>query len=133
WLKTYPEEVQKAAQPLYDKLTARQKEQATYLAQLTLELLQAQGNPERGKEVFFSKKVGCYACHRAAGKGGNVGPDLSQVGRFRTTRDLLESVVFPSSSIVPEFRQYVLTTKQGKTTTGMIVREAADAVFLRTS
>ncbi len=52
----------------------------------------------RGKEVFFLKKAGCYACHRAAGKGGNVGPDLSQVGRFRTTRDLLESIVFPSSS-----------------------------------
>src|SRR5207302_663600 len=112
---------------------ARQQEQAEYLTRLTTELLAVPGNVERGKEVFFSKKAGCYGCHRAAGKGGNVGPDLSQVGRFRTTRDLLESIVFPSSSIVPEFRQYVITTKKGTQATGMIVRETSDAVYLRTS
>jgi putative heme-binding domain-containing protein len=55
------------------------------------------------------------------------------VGRFRTTRDLLESIVFPSSSIVPEYRQYVITTKKGTSITGMIVRESADAIYLRTS
>src|SRR5262249_49437450 len=126
-------EVLKEGRPLLDRLASRQKEQAVYLAELTHELLRTPGSAERGKEVFFSKKAACYACHRSAGKGGNVGPDLSQVGRFRTTRDLLESVVFPSSSIVPEFRQYVITTRQGKTTTGMIVRETADAVYLRTS
>lgn len=132
-LKNYPETVQKAGQPLLDRLAARQREQAAYLAELTQELLRTPGNAERGKEVFFSKKAGCYSCHRAAGAGGQVGPDLSQVGRFRTTRDLLESVVFPSSSIIPDYRQYVLTTRKGTTVTGMIVRETADALDLRTS
>ena len=132
-LKGFPDEVRRAGQPLLVRLSARQKEQATFLAGLTQELLRTPGNVERGKEVFLSKKAACYACHRAAGKGGNVGPDLSQVGRFRTTRDLLESVVFPSSSIVPEYRQYLITTKRGVATTGMIVRETADAIYLRTS
>src|SRR5439155_26571553 len=132
-LKGYPDEVQTAGRPLLERLASRQKEQAVYLAELTHELLRTPGSAERGKEVFFSKKAACYACHRAAGKGGNVGPDLSQVGRFRTTRDLLESVVFPSSSIVPEYRQYTITTKRGVKTTGIVVREAADAVYLRTS
>jgi putative membrane-bound dehydrogenase-like protein len=132
-LRGYPDEVRRAARPLFDRLEARQKEQAAYLARLTQELLLRPGNAQRGREVFFSKKAACYGCHRAAGKGGNVGPDLSQVGRFRTTRDLLESIVFPSSSIVPEFRQYVITTKKGTQATGMIVRETSDAVYLRTS
>jgi putative heme-binding domain-containing protein len=132
-VKGYPTQVKKAVKPLLDRLAARQKEQAGYLAKLTQELLRAPGNVERGKEVFFSKKAACSACHRTGGKGGNVGPDLSQVGRFRTRRDLLESIVFPSSSIVPEYRQFVITTKKGKTTTGMIVRETGDAIYLRTS
>jgi putative heme-binding domain-containing protein len=132
-LRNYPEDVQKFAQSLHDKLAAKQKEQAAYLAKLTLELLNAQGNVERGKEVFFSKKVACYGCHKAMSKGGSVGPDLSLVGRFRTTRDLLESVVFPSSSIIPDFRSYVVVTKDGRTVTGMIVRESAEEVFLRTT
>jgi putative heme-binding domain-containing protein len=132
-LKGYPAGVREAARPLFDRLAARRKEQAAYLAALTRELLGAPGSAERGKEVFFSKKAACYGCHRAGGKGGNVGPDLSQVGRFRTARDLLESIVYPSSSIVPEYRQFVITTTRGTTVTGMVVRETADAVYLRSS
>jgi hypothetical protein len=33
------------------------------------------------------------ACHTVKGQGGQVGPDLSQVGALRTKRDLLEAVV----------------------------------------
>jgi putative heme-binding domain-containing protein len=132
-LQPYPAEVQAAARPLRERLTARQKEQASYLGELTSQLVQVPGDAERGKEVFFSRKAACYGCHRAAGKGGSVGPDLSQVGRFRTTRDLLESIVFPSSSIVPEFRAYTVHTKDGRATVGMIVRETSDAIYLRTA
>jgi putative heme-binding domain-containing protein len=132
-LKGHPAEVQEAARPLRDKLLGRQKEQTEYLTRLTTELLQTPGNAEHGKEVFFSRKTACYGCHRAAGKGGNVGPDLSQIGRFRSARDLLEAIVFPSSSIVPDFRSYVLTLKDGRSATGMIARETADALYLRTS
>ncbi len=132
-LAGYPAEVQTAARPLRERLAARQKEQASYLGQLTSQLVQTPGDAERGKEVFFSRKAACYGCHRAAGKGGSVGPDLSQVGRFRTPRDLLESIVFPSSSIVPEFRAYVVHTRDGRVTAGMIVRETSDAIYLRTA
>src|SRR5205807_6724154 len=118
---------------LFDRLAARQKEQAAYLTKLTQELLRTPGSAGRGKEVFFSRKAACYGCHRAAGKGGNVGPDLSQVGRFRSPRDLLESIVFPSSSIVPEFRSYLLTLKDGRVVPGMIARETAEALYLRTA
>jgi putative heme-binding domain-containing protein len=132
-LKGYPAEVQTAAGPLRERLTARQQEQAAYLTTLTTELLQTPGNADRGKEVFFSKKAACYGCHRVAGKGASVGPDLSQVGRFRTPRDLLEAVIFPSSTIVPEFRSYVVTTKDGRVVTGMIAWESAEAITLRTA
>jgi putative heme-binding domain-containing protein len=132
-LQGYPAEVREAARPLRERLAARQKGQAAYLGQLTSQLAKVPGDAERGKEVFFSRKAACYGCHRAGGKGGSVGPDLSQVGRFRTPRDLLESIVFPSSSIVPEFRAFVVGTRDGRATVGMIMRETSDAVFLRTA
>src|SRR5207249_9911307 len=88
---------------------------------------------ERGRDVFFSKKIGCYGCHQIDGQGGSVGPDLSQVGRFRDPRALLEAVVFPSSTIAPEYRQFGIATRQGIVHTGMIVRADADAVYLRTA
>ncbi|MBI1914494.1 MAG: hypothetical protein HYS12_07120 [Planctomycetes bacterium] len=45
----------------------------------------------------------------------------------------MESVVFPSSSIVPEYRAYVVTTRDGRVNTGTIIRETADAISLRTA
>ncbi len=36
------------------------------------------GTPERGQKVFTEKR--CVLCHRVAGKGGTVGPDLGQRG-----------------------------------------------------
>ncbi len=133
-IRGYPDEVQVFASGLRDKLQARQQQQAAYLAALTSELGTLKGDAEAGRLVFFSRKVGCYGCHRAAGgQGGNVGPDLSQIGRFRSRAELLESVVFPTLVIVPEFRSYTIATKDGKQATGLIVRESAEALHLRTA
>ncbi|HMF20427.1 MAG TPA: HEAT repeat domain-containing protein, partial [Gemmataceae bacterium] len=131
-LKSFPQETRALAKPLYDRLLVRHKEQAVFLAKVSSSLKNLSGNGERGKQVFFSRKVGCASCHRATGGGGNVGPDLSQVGRFRSQRDLLESIVYPSSSIVPEFRTYIVNTRAGTQVTGMIVRESSEAIYLRT-
>jgi putative heme-binding domain-containing protein len=132
-LKRFPPEVHEVARPLVAKLAAREREQEVYLADLVNRTLQAPGNPDRGREVFFAQKVGCYGCHRIQGKGGAVGPDLSLVGRFRDPRALLEAIVFPSSTIVPEFRSYTIVTRDGKTASGMIVADTSDALYLRTS
>jgi putative heme-binding domain-containing protein len=128
----FPAEVQAAAEPLFVKLAAREHEQEVYLTELVAKTLTVEGNPERGRQVFFSKKVGCAGCHRMEGQGGAVGPDLSQIGRFRDPRALMEAVVFPSSTIVPDFRSFTIATREGKTVSGMIVRETSDAIFLRT-
>jgi putative heme-binding domain-containing protein len=130
-LKGYPAEVGKAGQPLRARLAARREKQAAYLAQVSRELKGVKGDVERGRQVFHARKAACASCHRAAGAGGAVGPDLSQVGRFRSARDLLESIVFPSSSIVPEFRSYIVTTRAGRVSTGILLRDSADAVYLR--
>jgi putative membrane-bound dehydrogenase-like protein len=132
-LKHFPAEVQQAAQPLFDRLASLRDEQAAYLAKLTLETLQTPPVADRGRDVFFSKKVGCYSCHKLDGQGGSVGPDLSQIGRIRDPRSLLEAVVFPSSTIVPDYRQFVIATRAGVVHTGMIVRDDADAIYLRTA
>lgn len=131
-LQGFPANVQERSLALRRRLATRQQEQAVYLTQLMQELLQTPGSADRGREAFFAKKVGCAACHRTASKGGQIGPDLSKVGQFRTARDLLESIVYPSSAIVPQFRSVIVTAKDGRVLTGMIVRETSDAIYLRT-
>ncbi len=132
-LQSYPPNIRKDAESLRAKLAARQQGQAAYLAGLSAELEKLPGNPDAGKEIFLSPKVGCFTCHRATGRGGEVGPDLSKIGAFRTKAELLESIIFPSLIIAPEYRSQQVTTKDGRVVTGLVIRDAADALVLRTT
>lgn len=130
-LKEYPAAVRTKAEPLRSKLVARQKGQAAYLAGLTAELDTLSGDADIGKEIFLSPKHSCFACHRAVGRGGEIGPDLSKIGQFRTKAELLESIIFPSLIIAPEYRSHQIAMTDGKSVTGLIMRDAADALVLR--
>jgi putative heme-binding domain-containing protein len=131
-LKSYPTKVRALAAPLRKKLAGRQQQQASYLAGLRVELDRLKPNPNLGRFVFFSPKAGCTACHRVEGKGGQVGPDLSHIGRFRRPGEILESIVFPNLTVAPEYRTYSLVTRDGRLWNGLIVWETPEALFLRT-
>ncbi len=50
-----------------------------------------------GKKAFES--TGCTQCHRLAGEGGVVGPDLSGHGARQSPHELLQSILTPSHTI----------------------------------
>lgn len=125
-------DVRAAAESLFEQRAGVLAHQAKYLAELETRMTQNPGDASRGEKVFYSNEAGCYACHSIQGKGGKLGPDLSQVGRFRTPLALLEAIAFPSSSIGDDFRLFVIALKDGETVVGTIARETADALYLRT-
>jgi putative heme-binding domain-containing protein len=61
-------------------------------------------------------------------------PDLSE-GAATTERpagrDLLEAVVYPSASIVQGYQPFNVQTRDGQSYSGILVRQAHDAVWLR--
>ncbi|MBW3543104.1 MAG: c-type cytochrome, partial [Planctomycetes bacterium] len=86
-------------------------------------LLDAKGDAAAGRRVFFHPHgPGCYKCHTVHGRGGNVGPDLSNAGRL-VREKLVESILEPSKEIAPQFTTWSLVTAAGKVHTGMIVHE----------
>jgi putative heme-binding domain-containing protein len=91
------------------------------------------GDPARGRQVFFSKSAACAACHRVQGQGEEIGPDLSRIGAVRTRHDLLESIVFPSASFARGYEPLVVATKSGRLVQGILSRETAEAITLRTA
>ncbi len=91
------------------------------------------GSAERGRGVFFGKKAACSVCHRIAGEGGLVGPDLTKVGAVRSGRDLLESIVLPSATIAQGYVPFLVSTTDGRATTGVITRQTNEVLFLRDS
>src|SRR5207245_28293 len=53
------------------------------------------GNAAHGKELFYGN-ANCSSCHQVEGKGGRLGPDLTNVGMTRTVDSIVESVRSPS-------------------------------------
>jgi putative membrane-bound dehydrogenase-like protein len=130
-LETFSEDVRIVAKPLLAKLTTTTTTQARRLGRLQRVL--RNGDPERGKLVFQGRRGACYACHQVQGQGGKTGPDLSKIGGRRNDGDLIEAIVFPSSSLARGFEGFTLVTTSGKVVSGLITRETARAVFIRTA
>ncbi len=90
------------------------------------------GDVRRGQAVFNGTKASCSACHAIGYLGGNIGPDLTHIGKIRNERDLLESIVFPSASLVRSYEPVQVTTKTGKVYNGLVRKDAPDEVVLAT-
>jgi putative heme-binding domain-containing protein len=95
------------------------------------EPLQSGGDPDRGRTVFFGTKAACATCHRIGDSGGRVGPDLTRIGVIRSGHDLLESILFPSSTFSQGYEPYTVATAGGRLLAGMIVSRDADLLILR--
>lgn len=85
----------------------------------------AEGNVSRGRELFYSEKGLCGKCHRVAGEGGQLGPDLTTIGAIRSRRDLAESMLYPSASFARGFEPYNLLTDDGRTLSGILLGESS--------
>jgi putative heme-binding domain-containing protein len=132
-LKEYPRQVRERARGLRESLIARQKGKAAYLSVISAELERLKGNPDAGQELFLSTKLACFGCHRAVGRGGTVGPDLSRIGTIRSRAELLESIIYPGATVTPEYRTVVVATHDGRVATGLVVRDGPEAITLRTT
>ena len=127
-LSGFSETVQHQAQPLFERLEQAQAEQLAKAARV-LELT-AKADPNRGIQVFMSQKAACTACHKAAHVGGVIGPHLRGVGKRRTDRDLIESILFPSASLVQSYESWVVLTDDGRTLSGVLLEDKPDEIVI---
>ncbi len=83
------------------------------------------GNAIAGRKIFFDKvETSCVRCHIIGGKGGGeVGPDLSDIGARVTREHILEAIALPSRAIAEGYESVMITTKDGVDYTGRIIRQ----------
>jgi putative membrane-bound dehydrogenase-like protein len=92
--------------------------------------LAGRGDAAAGERVFFHVRgPRCAVCHRIDGRGGQVGPDLSAIGLSLDRGKLIESILMPSKEIAPAFTTWIITLRNGKTHTGVIVSENFDSTI----
>lgn len=92
------------------------------------------GDADNGRRIFFEKsEVSCLRCHKINGVGGEVGPDLSGIGKKQKRDYLLESIVDPDKQIAKGYETVVLTLQSGLIKTGILKSEDAKVVRIMTS
>jgi putative heme-binding domain-containing protein len=91
-----------------------------------LKRLEGVADADAGARVFFHPKLAnCSRCHRIDGRGADVGPDLSSIGRTER-RHIVESILQPSSTVAPHYVAWHLETADGKVRNGMLVHTNLD-------
>ena len=86
------------------------------------------GNGQPGREIFV--KI-CATCHKAEGRGIDVGPDLATVAG-RSAEDLLVHILDPNREVAPNYVNYNIATESGRVVSGIIARGVGDRAGAQT-
>jgi putative heme-binding domain-containing protein len=81
-------------------------------------------NFDQGKMMFAASL--CRSCHTMQGEGGNIGPDLTQVGNRFTTKDMLEAILDPNKVVSDQYAATVFVMKDGSSIVGRLTNEDND-------
>ena len=69
---------------------------------------------QRGKQLLVASiknDIQCLKCHTISGAGGQIGPDLSVIGKKASKENLLfESILNPSKAIADQFVTWSIET-----------------------
>lgn len=91
------------------------------------------GDEGDGRGIFFwNSTAQCVRCHAYNGEGSTVGPDLGKIGTALSREKILESIVNPSVRIAPGYGNVVLKLKDGHEVFGMLTKETAEELTLKT-
>ncbi len=90
-----------------------------------LEEIPDSGDADLGQRIFFHPRLaGCGRCHRVAGRGATIGPELTLIARSMDRHKLLETILQPSREIAPHFQTWAIETTDGRSFVGMLLRRS---------
>ena len=91
----------------------------------------AGGDAARGRRIFAERAdLGCQRCHKLQGEGGEVGPELTGIGRRLGREYVLRALVVPDAEIAAGFESILVTLKSGDSIAGVVKSGGPDQVIL---
>ncbi len=99
---------------------------AELIKQRTTAFTSAKPDKAEGAKLFAKH---CAACHKIGEQGGKIAPQLDGIG-LRGLERLLEDTLDPNRNVDQAFRARVITTKDEKTITGLMVRVEGEVVVV---
>ena len=88
------------------------------------------GDAVRGEAIYRQPALACMACHAIGGAGGKVGPDMTSIGASAPLDYIVESILLPAVKVKEGYNSVVITTKDGRTLMGRLLRSSGGSVVL---
>lgn len=121
-IQSGPGNTRKRAATIFADINAdRQKVIDAYADAATLK-----GNAATGKLIFTKT---CATCHKLGDTGYAVGPDLAAVGD-KSAQGLLISILDPNRAVETRYLNYIASTDDDDTHTGLLSAETATSITL---
>ncbi len=80
------------------------------------------GDWARGRTLFYGEQSRCSACHKVRGRGGEIGPDLSNLVH-RDYTSVLRDIHTPGAAINPDFIAHNVALADGRVLQGTLHTE----------
>jgi putative heme-binding domain-containing protein len=131
WFAGHAEGTKKEVKLLLDRVFAPPADMKSAMDELAQKL--EPGDAHRGQDIYRSSRAACSACHRIGYVGGNIGPELTKIGKSRNRRDFVEAILYPSHRIAQGFASTSILTVDDEVITGLITFEDDSRIELSTS
>jgi len=106
----------------------------TYIHSVEKKLASSPAGDAAHGDMLFHGSAGCFTCHMINGKGGRLGPELTNIATARSTESLIDSVRNPSRHLAiglientkefpQEYETVSVVTEDGKAYTGVALNE----------
>ncbi|MCA9062141.1 MAG: HEAT repeat domain-containing protein [Planctomycetaceae bacterium] len=79
-----------------------------------------------GRQLF--KVASCIGCHKLAGEGTPIGPDLTKLPPEYSAVDVVDHILNPSKKVDRKYQSGIFALASGSVVTGLIVEENDDAI-----
>jgi putative heme-binding domain-containing protein len=63
---------------------------------------------KKGKNIF---ETNCISCHKIAGKGADIGPDLTLIKKKFDKKSMLDAIINPSASLTFGYEPWMISTQ----------------------
>ncbi len=82
-------------------------------------------------ESFFQGKGNCTSCHRVNGRGGWIGPDLSEIGAKSSLAEIEQALRSPGDRHTPGYTPAMVRLRDGRAIRGLLKNESSFDVQLQ--